>query len=255
MKSLVKNLAICAAVGSMLAACGGGSEETSSSNGTKLLAASPGSNFSLGGWSLQLPTGSPGSPDTISGSALEGGYTSKYFYTATDGSMAFWCPEKGVTTPNATHTRTELRHNSNWSLSGTHTLSATLKVVKVPSNTTIGQIHIGSPKNGAASSSKPTVELYYHSNGDVVVGIEDSPSGGQTAHTVGHAAIGSKFTYQIKTVGNVATVTVNGTPHSYTLNSAFSNYTHYFKAGNYIQSASNSTTVGALVQFYALTVN
>jgi hypothetical protein len=100
----------------------------------------PGSNFNLGIWQLQLPVGSPGSPDTRSASQLEGGYTSSYFYTDTDGAMTFWCPETGVTTPNSTHPRSELREMNasggaaNWDIAGTHIMNATVKVVKVPSN-------------------------------------------------------------------------------------------------------------------------
>ena len=222
----------------------------------------PGSNFDLGIWQLQLPTGQPGSPDTISSSQLQGGYSSAYFYTDTDGAMTFWCPENGVTTPNSQHGRTELREMNrsgsaaNWDISGTHIMNATLKVVKVPSNTTIGQIHIGSAlQSGLPASTKPLVELYYHSNGDVVVGIENSPAGGQTAYTLANIALNTVFTYQIKATSSTLTISVNGTPHAYPLPSSFIGYGEYFKAGDYIQSNSDSSTIGAQVKFYALTVS
>src|SRR6202042_367561 len=78
----------------------------------------PGGNFNLSIWELQLPIGDPGSPETIVPSQLKGssGYTNPaYFWTdKTDGSMTFWAPEKGVTTPNSNYARSELREmNSN----------------------------------------------------------------------------------------------------------------------------------------------
>ncbi len=223
----------------------------------------PGSNFNLGIWQLQLPSGSPGSPTTISASSLEGGYSSQYFYTdPNDGAMTFWTPEKGVTTPNSNYPRSELREMNasgsaaNWSFyAGTHTLNATLRVTKVPSSVAIGQIKIGTPlQSGVPSSTKPTLELYYRSNGNIVVGIENSPEGGQTPHVIANVPLGTKFTYQIKATSSTMTVTINGTPHAFPLNPAFLPYGQYFKAGSYIQSSSESTTIGAEVKFYALTV-
>lgn len=222
----------------------------------------PGSNFNLGIWQLQLPSGSPGSPDTISSSGLEGGYSSQYFYTdSSDGAMTFWTPEKGVTTPNSNFPRSELREMNangtaaNWRLSGTHTLNATLRVTKVPSSVAIGQIKIGSPlESGVTTSTKPTLEMYYRSSGDIVVGIENSPDGGQTPHTIANIPLGTKFTYQIKATGSTLTVTINGVAHSWPLNPAFLPHGQYFKAGDYIQSSSSSTTIGAEVKFYALSV-
>lgn len=140
----------------------------------------PGGNFDLSVWQLQEPVGSPGSPTTISSSRLQGsnGFQDSYFYTDTrDGAMTFWAPEKGVTTPNSNYARSELREMNrsgsaaDWSLSGSHRLSATLRVVSVTSNVCVGQIHLGS----GGSSTKPLVELYYRSNGDIVVGTENSP--------------------------------------------------------------------------------
>jgi hypothetical protein len=125
-------------------------------------AVAPGGNFDLGVWQLQEPVGSPGSPTTISSSRLQGanGFQDSYFYTDTrDGAMIFWAPEKGVTTPNSNYARSELREMNrsgsaaDWSLSGTHKLSATLRVVSVTSNVCVGQVHLGS----GGSSTKPTV--------------------------------------------------------------------------------------------------
>src|SRR5256885_9887820 len=151
----------------------------------------PGGNFDLAIWQLQEPVGSPGSPTTISPSRLKGpnGYQDSYFYTDTrDGAMTFWAPEKGVTTPNSKYARSELREMNrdgsaaNWSLSGSHKLNATLREVSVTSNVCVAQDHLGT----GGQSTKPLLVLYYHANGDIVLGTENSPSGGQTPHSVGH---------------------------------------------------------------------
>lgn len=221
---------------------------------------SPGGNFNLSVWELQLPTGSPGSPTTIPPSQLEGasGYSNPaYFWSdKVDGSMTFWDPESGVTTPNSNYARSELREmNSNgsaadWALSGTHTLSATLRVVSVTSNVCVGQIHLGT----GGSSTKPLLELYYHSNGDVVLGLENSPDGGQTTHTLTNVPLGTQFSYVLQISGGKIHVTVNGSTTTYSIASGFNAYHQYFKAGDYNQSSSSSTSKGAKVKFYSLTV-
>ncbi|MFG2937390.1 polysaccharide lyase family 7 protein [Streptomyces sp. NPDC048282] len=220
----------------------------------------PGGNFDLSIWQLQEPVGSPGSPTTIPSSRLQGanGYQDAYFSTDTrDGAMTFWAPEKGVTTPNSHYARSELREMNrngsaaNWSLSGSHRMSATLRVVSVTKNVCVGQIHLGT----GGSSTKPLLELYYRSNGDIVLGTENSPDGGQTSHSVGHVPIGKTWTYTIAVSGgNTIDLTVNGTTTHYAVPSSFTPYKQYFKAGSYNQSSSDSTTNGARVAFYGLTV-
>ena len=221
---------------------------------------SPGGNFNLAIWQLQLPVGSPGAPTTIQPAQLKGaaGYSNpSYFWTdKNDGSMTFWAPEKGVTTPNSNYARSELREmNSNgsaadWTLAGNHTLSAELRVVSVTKNVCVGQVHLGS----GGSSTKPLLELYYHSNGDIYLGTENSPDGGQTLHRITNVAIGVKWTYVINVDGNTINLTVNGAKSSYAIPSSFNAYKQYFKAGSYNQSSSDSTSNGAKVKFYTLTV-
>src|SRR5690349_1906473 len=56
---------------------------------------SPGGNFDMSHWYLQLPIGSPGSPQTISSSSLQGcsGWSHPdYFYTGSDGSLVMKVP-------------------------------------------------------------------------------------------------------------------------------------------------------------------
>ncbi len=219
----------------------------------------PGGNFDLSTWELQEPVGSPGSPTTITPSRLEGpdGFQDAYFYTGPDGGMTFWDPESGVTTPHSNYPRSELREMNpdgsaaDWALSGNHQLTARVRAISVTSNVCVGQIHLGS----GGSSTKPLVELYYHSNGDIVAGIENSPSGGQTLHTLGNAPIGSTWGYTLAiSNGSTLKITANGSTTSYAVPSSFDQYHQYFKAGAYNQTASSSTTRGARVVIYQLHV-
>jgi hypothetical protein len=221
----------------------------------------PGGNFDLSVWSLQLPVGSPGSPTTISASQLKGstGYSNpSYFWTdKNDGSMTFWAPEKGVTTANSNYARTELREMkangsaADWALAGSHTLSANLRIPSVTKNVTVGQIHLGS----GGSSTKPLLELYYKPSGAISVGIENSPDGGQTLHQITNVPLGTRWSYTVAVSGgNKIKLTVNGASTTYSIPSSFNPYHMYFKAGSYNQSSSDSTTNGAKVKFYSLTV-
>jgi hypothetical protein len=172
--------------------------------------------------------------------------------------MTFWDPENGVHTPNSNFSRSELREmNSSgsaasWGLPGSHKLSATVKVTKVPSSVCVGQIHASE----GSGTTKPLVELYYHSNGDIIAGIENGPGGGQTAHSVGHVSLNTQWSYVISVSGgNTINIQINGSNHSFAIPSGWKGYPQYFKAGDYNQSASSSSTNGATVHFYALTVS
>jgi hypothetical protein len=221
----------------------------------------PGGNFNLAVWSLQLPIGSTDAPTTIAPAQLKGanGYTNpSYFWTdKNDGSMTFWDPEAGVHTPNSNYARSELREmNSDgsaadWALSGTHKLSARLRIVSVTKSVCVGQIHVGT----GGSSTKPLVELYYAPNGDITLGTENSTDGGQTRHPVGNVPLGTQWNYVIAVIGGKISLTVNGTTTTYPIPSSFNAYHQYFKAGDYNQSASDSTSNGAKVKFYSLTVS
>lgn len=205
----------------------------------------PGCNFNLSIWDLQLPTGQPGSPTTISSSQLEAGFTDQFFFTGSDGSMDFVDPGTNcVTTPNSTHCRTELSEVAVWSASGTNTLSATLKVTNAAGAPVIGQVH-----DDPAKSVRPLIELFYTSSGDISAGVEQCLAGGcETRTTVGHVAVGTEFSYVINYSHDKLSVSINGGPPQ-SLSSPILGVGGYFKAGDYGQSPTNAS-----VSFYALNV-
>jgi len=225
-------------------------------------AVAPGGNIDLTLWELQEPVGSPGAPTTIPPSQLKGpnGFHDSYFFTdPTDGAMTFWDPENGVTTANSMYPRSELREMTaggapaNWPITATHTLSATLKVTMVPDHVAVGQIHLGT---GTPSSTKPLLELFYHADGSIVLGIEQTPAGGnEVLHPVGNVSLGTKWSYVIGLSGNNITLVINGgAVQTFAMSNTFNQENMYFKAGDYDQSVGASATVGAKVQFYALSI-
>jgi len=215
--------------------------------------ASPGANFDLGGYTLQLPTGTQGKVDTVSGSSLESGYSNPpYFYSGSDGAMVMMDPRTGVTTSGSQHPRTELRENATWTTGGTNLLDANVAVTKVPGNTAIAQIFQGT------GPSKPLCELQYGSNGNVKLFLELTNEGGSsTTTTITNVPLGQKFTYQLKLSGKTITVKVNSTTKTFTMDDSFVGEKFYFKAGNYDQTATAGTpqtTDGTVVKFYSLKI-
>ncbi|KAB8301278.1 hypothetical protein EYC80_003162 [Monilinia laxa] len=219
----------------------------------------PGGNIDLSKWTLQLPTGSQGHPDSVTGAKLAGcsGYTQKYYFftSPTDGSVVMKVPggvSTGcVTTANSKHCRTELREASpsSWSPSaGTNKLSATVQVIAADGSahgTVIGQIHIDD-----SVSTKPVCELFYNSKGVISMGVEQTREGGNEIVTeVGSVAVGSKFSYVIAYEGGKLSVSINGGTTKVLDTYKLNNPKSYFKAGNYNQGNSKSE-----VHFFAIDV-
>jgi hypothetical protein len=222
----------------------------------------PGGNFDLSLWELQEPIGSPGAPTTIPPAQLVGanGFHDMYFFTdPTDGSMTFWDPENGVTTANSNYPRSELREmNANgtpadWPATGTHELRATLRATVIPDHVAVGQIHLGT---GTPASTKPLLELFYHSSGAITLGIEQTPAGGnEVENPVGSVPLGTKWSYAIGLSGNTISLVIDGgATQTFAMSSTFDQENMYFKAGDYDQSVGTSATIGAKVQLYALTI-
>jgi hypothetical protein len=173
--------------------------------------------------------------------------------------MTFWDPENGVTTANSSFPRSELREMTkngqpaDWAITGTHTLGATLKATQIPDHVCVGQIHLGT---GTPASTKPLLELFYYADGSIVLAIEQSPAGGnEVKHAVGKVALGTKWSYVIGLSGdNISLIVDGGAPQTFAMSTTFNQENMYFKAGNYDQSVGTSATIGAKVQFYALTI-
>jgi hypothetical protein len=226
----------------------------------------PGGNFDLSLWELQEPVGAAGAPTTISPAALEGpgGFRDSYFFTdPNDGAMTLWDPENGVTTADSSYPRSELREmnadgsTANWPITGTNTLSATLAVTGVPDHVCVGQIHLETAlQAGLAASTKPLLELYYYATGDIQLGIENDPTGGQTSHPITNVPLGTTFSYTVQLTGDgTITLVLDGATTTFTMPPSFNGYGQYFKAGDYDQTAGTDAAIGATVKFYALQIS
>ncbi|HEV2635848.1 MAG TPA: polysaccharide lyase family 7 protein [Actinocrinis sp.] len=142
---------------------------------------------------------------------------------------------------------------ANWSAKGTtNKLSGTLAVTEVPDHVAVGQIHLGS-----GGSTKPLLELFYYSSGTIKIGIEQTPAGGnEKLYTVGSVKLGTKWSYTIGLSGSTISLVINGgATQTWTASSTINGYGMYFKAGDYDQTSGRKSTVGAKVEFYALTVS
>jgi hypothetical protein len=216
----------------------------------------PGQNFNLSNFELQLPFAASGSssPETITQPQLQTyqdpGH--KYFFTESgDGAMVmkeYGAPPNCVTTANSEHCRTELHELGSWSpTASTNRMNATLTVTEIDNGSVVvGQIHILD-----SISTKPAMELYYESNGDLKVGVESDTSEGAsqgTPTTVGHVPVGTQFTYEIDYENGQLSVSINGSKTNLSQKN-LNNPSSYFKAGCY-----NQGTGTADVHFLALTI-
>ncbi|HUI05467.1 MAG TPA: polysaccharide lyase family 7 protein [Verrucomicrobiae bacterium] len=227
----------------------------------------PGGNFDLSHWKLTLPVdssgGTNGTATEIPTAQLVAGYTNAaYFYTGADGAMVFWCPVTGATTSGSDYPRTELREllnpsdsSVNWVGYGTHLMDAQCQMIQVPSTkkVIIGQIH------GYTGAARPLLKLQYN-NGTIDALVKESPNSDTDTHFPFPSNVGlsNNITYQIKMADGLLSMVVNGSTQSvnvFQTDPAWTNQTLYFKAGNYCQDNSGPSTEGALVSFYALTVN
>jgi hypothetical protein len=232
----------------------------------------PGGNFDLSLWKLDLPIDKNGEVEEVQPAQLVGdsGFTDLYFYTnSTDGGMMFFTPEDGAIQSGSAHPRSELREmnadgsEANWPLTGTNSMSATIKVLNVVDHTCIGQIHGGDAiASGLPNATLPLLLLFYYGtggsypSGELVLSVEPAPTvSGGTDYDITNIPMGTTFDYTIALSGdNEILITINGNATTYTIPAPFIGYGFYFKAGDYLQEVGLSSTIGGLDEFYALNV-
>lgn len=212
----------------------------------------PGANFNLSVWTLQTPVASGSSVVQIKPADLAAGYSSQWLSTADDGSMSFWCPVTGATTSSNTHyPRSELREtwpDGDWTFAGHHRMDAVCRVMQVPDNgrVIIGQIH------GHLDGSE-IIKLYWD-NGSLSAAVEPSRTS-EIGLALGSAKLGDTIAYYLEMQDGKLKVGANGKTVSYDYTAAtWKTDTYYFKAGDYVQDNTGSSSVGGRVRFYSLAV-
>ena len=255
----------------------------------------PSSNFDLSPWTLTLPLalGDIGNAITISNSTLVGhpslnsGYINPpYFYTDNvSGSMNFFAPLNGATTPGSVFPRCELSEQlptspGTWGLN-TYTsnlLSASLLVTQVPPSK---KIVIGAIQDkGTTDSSgqlvavKSLVKIYYDlnpldpngnaCNGCIYARIRPVPAQEvylKTITLVNNTPLNKLFMYRISLLNDgTLTVKANNVSITYNLNTSTDNTVGWgtqqllFKAGVYILDNGSSDSQGGAANFYSLAV-
>jgi Alginate lyase len=129
-------------------------------------------------WYLTLPTGVPGSPDTVEGEQLKT-FSNDFFRLTPDrNGIVFAANAGGVTTENSDYPRSELREMNGsekaaWSnTSGTHILDVCQAVSKVPDGkpeVVAAQIHDGSDDVMQIRLEDRTLMVQYHGTKNVVL--------------------------------------------------------------------------------------
>lgn len=197
----------------------------------------PSSRWDLNHWKLTLPDEKA---SEVANTELLAGYASRYFQLDAAGAMVFMAPSGAGSTQNSEYPRSELRElldpaddNRNWSVRGSHQLTASAQVLRAPSTQKIivGQIH--------GFDARPLVKLQWH-KGTLKALLKRHPEGSNDeikhrfAAKVGHAP----FSYSIAMRDGVVTVQVEGERITHDVLASdpqWRGVSFYFKAGAYVQ--------------------
>ena len=218
------------------------------------VAAQPDATVSLSGWKLTLPVNSSGEQTGAATTVSPAAVTPPWLTRNSSGTLTFWAPTEGATTPNSAHPRTELVDTTDFTAgSGSHTLSADMTMQELPAGSDdiiIGQIH------GSGSDSSVPLLMLHYTSGRIWVAVRDNPTveGTQTATLLTGVPMNEAFSYHITADGSSLTseVAVTSTgqtaTHTITLNSSFEGMPVRWQVGDYQQTDANddSTDGGRL---------
>ncbi len=244
---------------------------STSSNVTPAPSATP---IDLNHWQLTLPVNSAGHLSGKAAVQVPASLSPPWLTRQADGSLLFWAPAGGATTPHSLHSRTELQSLSGFPAGQAgHRLTASVVVEQLPMvsrKIVIGQIH-----GDGTYSAAPFVLLEIRGE-NLEVSVESKPklqgskgpSDGEV--TTDHplltgVALGQAFTYSITTTSDAMTISTGfgsaaqpyGAPVSVSVAvpSDWKGDEVRFSAGDYQQDDASSTTGGGRVAFYSLAMN
>lgn len=208
---------------------------------------------SLSGWKLTLPVSADGSAGGKA-KVVDPAKLTKPYLTSSGGSLVFWAPSKGATTPNSSSPRTELVRKSGFT-SGSHKLSATVTVNQVPSGSKeiiFGQIH----GNGSLNS-KPYVLLYF-GNGKVHAKVNQQQDAGSDYkdYPLTTVEVGQSFDWSIASSGKTLTFTADSVEKTAPIPSVWAGKDVRFQTGDYLKiKGSPSSDDGGKITFSSLSAS
>jgi hypothetical protein len=194
----------------------------------------PASVFDLRQWKLQVP-----GPQEVKQLA---GYSSGYFFLNKAREMVFKldAAEKG-TTMNAHYVRSELRHNVNWHIHDSHTLTAEVRAVSHldPDKVTVLQIH-GIQEDG--SDAPPLLRVALN-GGDLVAMLKPDNEGERTdSILLKKGLLANWVKVEITVKKSQLVITVDG-EQKLSQSLAYWKYPNYFKAGCYPQAVQGTAEI------------
>lgn len=213
----------------------------------------PGGNFDLSSWNLQLPTGSGDVFDVVPSKDLQGcqGYYGPYFYTNRSSSlMVLEAPgnpsvTECVTSPGSEHCRTEFREvnqkdgrHAAWHSRGTNVLEVTMAVKKADDGT------FGTAISQVFAQSKPLTAIYYSRRGNITIDVKPGPLGERqiSGLQIGQVPLGKQFTYRLSYSRDALSVAIDGKEAPLNLTQGPADECS-FKLGNYNQGRSGDESV------------
>ncbi|MEQ8905684.1 polysaccharide lyase family 7 protein [Ekhidna sp.] len=186
----------------------------------------------IGGSKLQAPTSSTAATP----SDLINGYSSDNFYVVNGDKVAF--------NQTGTSMRTELRHETNWSISdGDRSLHGRLKIEEQTCDqVTVVQIH--DDANAGAGPNKPLLRIYKHLTKTPVnhlwAAIKTDVTGDNTTHVdLGEAPTGY-FGFDVRLVGGNMIIDIDGDEKA-NMDVSYWTFPSYWKAGVYLQDEGEAT--------------
>ncbi|HEY4005865.1 MAG TPA: polysaccharide lyase family 7 protein [Pseudonocardia sp.] len=197
----------------------------------------------LAGWKLTIPEvsdkGTAASVDDLGRGAPP------WMIRDSDGSLRFWAPVAGATTPNSQHARTELVSLTTFT-AGTarHTLRASVSVGQVPSakpDVIIGQVH------GAGNIRSVSFVMLHYDGGTIRAVVKQTQSGPNSLKypLISGVPLGARFDYAISAIDAnsiVCTATYGSNSRTATIPipHVFDGATVRFQAGDYQQADSKA---------------
>jgi hypothetical protein len=184
-------------------------------------------------------------------------YSDFYFYRR-GAAQTFMCPQFGLTTPNSTSVRAEMRQLGNWRYNGTNTLRARLMISRSPGMLAVGQVF-------CETRAHTMSEIFYSTNlnsrgGNITILYSEARGASQMHPTPVQIPLHREFQYEYRLNNGHLEVFINGvrifsrTPTQ----SLFQNEGFYFKFGNYDQSSNRgnlTTSEYSTVNFFTAKVN